>query len=79
MKGRTVLDSIVDLAAGAPIDYINCILEGVVKRLLNNWISSPQKPYYIKKHNLRSIDLNLVAQCPPPPPTTSQGLPVAAN
>ena len=26
VKGRTVLDSIVDLATGAPIDYMHCIL-----------------------------------------------------
>ncbi len=30
IKGKTVLSSIVDIATGTPIDYMHCVLEGVV-------------------------------------------------
>ncbi len=34
IKGESVLASI---ASGAPIDYMHCVLEGVVKRCLEQW------------------------------------------
>jgi len=35
IKGVSPLSTLVDLATGAPIDYMHCVLEGVVKRLMN--------------------------------------------
>ena len=34
IKGHSVLSSIVDFPLAAPIDYMHCVLEGFVKRLL---------------------------------------------
>lgn len=65
IKGISVLASLVDIACGAPIDYMHCILEGVVKRLLEKWLSSTGQPYYINKSKLEQIDSSLVAQTPP--------------
>ncbi len=48
IKGRSSLFSIVDLATGAPIDYMHCVLEGVVKRLLDQWVSSSFQPFHRK-------------------------------
>ena len=33
IKGKSVLSQVVDLPVGAPIDYMHCVLEGVI--LLN--------------------------------------------
>lgn len=40
IKGRSVITSILDLPLGAPVDYMHCVLEGVVQRFLNKWITS---------------------------------------
>lgn len=65
IKGFSVLSCIVpDLANGAPID-MHCVLEGVTKRLLDKWITSPRAPYYINKHKLEMIDNSLTNQRPP--------------
>ena len=40
IKGRSSLESIVDLVNGIPIDYMHCVLEGVTKKLLDMWITS---------------------------------------
>ncbi len=55
IKGSTILGSIVDLALGSPVDYMHCVLEGVVKRLLEKWITSPRTPYYLNKHKIERI------------------------
>ena len=34
IKGRSVLTGVVDLVADIPIDYMHCVLEGVVKWLM---------------------------------------------
>ena len=65
IKGPSVIASIVDIAFGAPIDYMHCVLEGVVKRLMEKWVSSPQCPYYLSKQKLKEIDQSLTLQCPP--------------
>lgn len=65
IKGNSILSKIVDLPFGAPIDYMHCVLEGVVKRLMDQWITSTFKPYYINKQKLKRIDESLVNQCPP--------------
>ena len=65
IKGRTILASMVDLAAGAPTDYMHCVLEGVVKRLLEHSVSSTFKPYYLSKRKIERIDESFTVQCPP--------------
>ena len=67
IKGKSALTSIVDLALGAPIDYMHCVLEGVVKRLLKKWVtsSSHRNHYYLNKEKLREVDANLIVQLPP--------------
>ncbi len=65
IKGTSILSSIVDLASGAPIDYMHCVLEGVVKRLLDTWTSSAYKPYYLSKRKIGQIDESFIVQCPP--------------
>ncbi len=65
IKGRSVITSILDLPLGAPVDYMHCVLEGVVKRFLNKWITSTNQPYYISKRNVKLLDQDFVVQCPP--------------
>lgn len=45
---------------------MHCVLEGVVKRLLEKWVNSTNhhSPYYIGR-NVDMIDNNLITQCPP--------------
>ena len=65
IKGASILASMVDLATGTPIDYMHCILEGVVKRLLEKWVTSPYKPYYLSRQKVEEVDKSLIIQCPP--------------
>lgn len=65
IKGSSILAKIVDVPLGAPTDYMHCVLEGVVKRLLDQWISSTFKPYYINKRKIEQIDESLIIQRPP--------------
>ncbi len=62
----STLSKIVDLPLGAPIDYMHCVLEGVVKRLLNLWTNSSNHgtPFYLGRH-LNIIDSSLIKQRPP--------------
>ncbi len=46
IKGTSTLSKIVDLPLGAPIDYMHCVLEGVVKQLLNLWNSFLFRPSF---------------------------------
>ena len=65
IKGTTILSPLVDLASGCPIDYMHCVLEGVVKRLLEKWVTSPRTYYYLNKHSIEKIDTSLTLQRPP--------------
>ncbi len=66
IKGHSVLSGIIDLVQGVPIDYMHCILEGVVKWLLEKWFTSKNhgQPYYIGT-SVNSIDSLLLIQRPP--------------
>lgn len=66
IKGHSVLSGVVDLVKGIPIDYMHCILEGVVKWLLEKWFTSKNhgEPYYIGT-SVNSIDSLLLTQHPP--------------
>ncbi len=55
IKGTSTLSTIVDLPLGAPIDYMHCVLEGVVKRLLNLWTNSSNHGNPFRRLNI--IDL----------------------
>lgn len=67
IKGKSALSPIIDLSLGTPIDYMHCVLEGVVKRPLDKWVSSKSHGmyFYLNKPKLQSIDSNLVKQHPP--------------
>lgn len=65
IKRRSSLFSIVDLATGAPIDYMHCVLEGVVKCLLDRWVSSSFQPFHLSKRKIVAIDNSLMMQYPP--------------
>ena len=66
VKGVSPLSSILNLVNQIPLDYMHCVLEGVVKRLMHLWFDScnHEKPYYLGKH-LRIIDQLLEKQRPP--------------
>lgn len=63
MKGLSALHILpsFDIVNGTTIDYMHCVLEGVVKKLLNLWLSEVGQPYYIKsqiaKINGRLLDI----------------------
>ena len=65
VKGSSVLASVLDLPIGAPIDYMHCVLEGVAKRLLDKWVTTPRQPFYIGKQSLKQLDQRFVMQQPP--------------
>ncbi len=65
IKGSTVLASLVDLASGSPIDYMHCVLEGVVKRFMDKWVNSTHTPYYLNKKLIDRIDASFTVQHPP--------------
>ena len=66
IKGRSVLTGIIDLVDDVPIDYMHCVLEGVVKWLMERWYGSSNHgcPYYIGRH-IKEIDSCLLQQRPP--------------
>lgn len=66
IKGRSVLSGFVDLANGIPVDYMHCVLEGVVKMLLGFWLDSKHhgQPYYIAR-SVNTLDSRLLEQTPP--------------
>ena len=60
IKGRSSLESIVDLVNGIPVDYMHCVLEGVTKKLLDMWITSTRCPCYIGRF-VKQIDKNYMS------------------
>ena len=68
VKGLSALHILpsFDVVNGTVIDYMHCVLEGVVKKLLNLWFSAVGQPYYIKRHtptvNTRLLGINLPTQ-----------------
>ena len=66
IKGRSVLTDVIDLVGGSPVDYMHCVLEGVMKWLIAKWFSSSNhgSPYYIGGH-IKRIDTYLLHQTPP--------------
>ena len=66
VKGVSPLSSILNLVNQIPLDYMHCVLQGVIKGLMHLWFDScnHEKPYYLGKH-LRIIDQLLEKQRPP--------------
>ena len=64
--GTSVLSASLDVVDDVPVDYMHCVLEGVVKWLLNNWVKSEnhRQPFYLGR-NLKEIDALLLQQRPP--------------
>lgn len=57
---------------GIPVDYMYCVREGVVKRLMGLWFDSSchNKPYYLGRY-VAVIYKNLISQHPPTEPSRS--------
>jgi hypothetical protein len=64
IKGHSILSGVVNLATGFPTDYMHCVLEGVMKRLLEVWVKGHTLGCYIGRR-LKEIDPQLLRQCPP--------------
>ena len=66
IKGRSVLAKVVDLVDGIPIDYMHCVLEGVLKWLVDKWFNSAghRSPDYIGR-SVKTVDSYLLHQSPP--------------
>ena len=64
IKGKSALSKLVNLVDGTPIDYMHCVLEGVIKCLLEVWVTSTRCHGYIGKF-VNKIDTNLLKQRPP--------------
>ena len=66
VKGVSPLSSLLDLVHGIPLDYMHCVLEGVVKRLMHLWFDSSNhtEPFYLGQY-LSTIDKILANQRPP--------------
>ena len=64
IKGCSILSGVVNLATGLPTDYMHCVLEGVMKRLLEVWVKGHTLGCYIGRR-LNEIDPQLLRHCPP--------------
>lgn len=66
VKGLSPLEPYVDLVQCIPIDYMHCVLEGTVKRLMTLWFKSKnhRKTYYLG-NAVNEIDMILMSQTPP--------------
>ena len=66
VRGKSVLQPCLDLVNGIPVDYMHCVLEGVARSLLHNWIGTTNhgQPYYLGR-KLKEIDSLLLKQRPP--------------
>lgn len=50
IKGKSPLEQVLNQVKGIPVDYMHCVLEGVMKRLLETWISSTRCAGYIGRY-----------------------------
>ena len=64
IKGHSMFSKFLNLANGAPTDYMHCVLEGAVKKLLEKWVKFSTLGCYIGRQ-LKDIDTLLLKQCPP--------------
>ena len=66
IKGVSPLAKYVDLVDGMPVDYMHCVLEGIMDKLMNLWFASKnhRKPYYLNR-KIKYIDKWLTSQKPP--------------
>lgn len=66
IKGKSILTGVVDLMYGVPLDYMHCILEGVMKWMVEKWFASTSNgnAYYIGRF-VKAVDCDLLQQCPP--------------
>jgi len=66
IKGLSALNILpsFDVINGVVIDYMHCVLEGVVNKLLHLWFSTVGMPYYIKCHTDK-VNARLAAIKPP--------------
>ena len=55
IKRRLILSGVVNIATELPIDYMHCVLEGVIKRLLEVWVIGHTIGCYIGRY-LKVID-----------------------
>ena len=51
IKGVLPLAKYVDLVDGVPVDYMHCVLKGIMGKLMNLWFASKnhRKPYYVSE------------------------------
>ena len=66
IKGKSPLEQYVDLVNCIPIDYMHCVLEGTVDRLMKLWFDSQnhRKAYYLG-NAVKEIDKLMMSQTPP--------------
>ena len=66
IKGKSILTNVVDLVSAIPIDYMHCVLEGVMKWLTEKWFNSSSHglPYYIGRC-VKAVNSCLLLQTPP--------------
>lgn len=55
IKGHSMLSGIVNVASGLRTDYMHCVLEGVMDKLLQLWIKITTLGCYIGRF-LKDID-----------------------
>ena len=66
--GISPFSSTFDMVVSIPVDYMHCVLERLMRRLVNRWFDSKfhAPPFYISCH-VREINLQLLQQRPPLP------------
>ena len=67
VKGPTILSDYIDIVMQVVIDYMHCVLLGVVKQPLDIWLDSSNhsEEYYINNYNARLINKYLCKIKPP--------------
>ena len=64
--GASPLGSVLNLVDAIPVDYMHCVLQGIVKMLLTRWFDSSyhnQLPYLGRQ--VSSVDMKFLKQRPP--------------
>ena len=64
--GTSPLASVLNLVDAVPVDYMHCVLQGIVKLLLTRWFDSSyhNQPFYLGRQ-INSVDLKFLKQRPP--------------